>query len=155
MATPTLTVGGITFTFNDGDCKKVDEDIQSEMENATVGGKGPMGSTNYDYTGVIKLITITGFLTEAASTRVSGGYTITSILAQKQWLESLVNGQQTAVTFTSTYSTQSVLGTTGASAPYKGSFTSTKAFVQKAKFTEVEGKPSVLEFSLTLQVGNA
>lgn len=154
MAAPTLAVGGITFTFSEGDVDSVKSVIEGRAETSEISGTGPMGAQNYDYDGVTKTITVTGRLTLAASTRTSSG-TVTTILAQKQWLESVLNGAQNAITFTSTFETQSVSQASGATPPYQAAFVSTLAMKSRIDFTEVQGNPSMLSFTMILQVGNA
>jgi hypothetical protein len=154
MADVTLTVDGKTFTFNEGDVSKVNESITARPENTEVTKSGPMGSYNYDFEGCTKIITISGVLTEAASTRIPG-YLITTIYSQKQWLESLANGDQKPITFTSTYATQSILSAVSATPPFQGAFTSTKCMVDSMSFDENGGDPSKIKFSMSFRVGYA
>lgn len=153
MADVTLTIGSYTFTFNEGDVKKVTESIAGTADQQEIAGAGPMSAYVQDYDGVKKVIKVEGHLTVAASTRIPG-YTITTIFQQKQWLESVLNGSQTQITFTSTYATQSILSAGAATPPYLGSFTSTKAKKGFITFYENEGDPSRLQFDATLLVGN-
>lgn len=111
-----------------------------------------MASYNYDYNGSKKIIVIKGQLTAAASTRVSG-YTVTTILAQKQWLESLINGSQSAITLTDDFAGQSVYQSSGATPPYNASFTTTKAMVGIFECERQRGNPNMLPFTITLEVG--
>jgi len=154
MAAPTLTVNGITFTFNEGDVSNVKPSIETRSEVTEIAGTGPMGAQIYDYDGVTKTITLIGNLTEAATTRTSSG-TVKTILAQKQWLESLGQGSQNPITFTSTYDTQSVSQASGAASPYQAAFTGTICMVSKIDFDEVQGNPNKLSFTIILIVGIA
>lgn len=151
MADVTLTVNGLTFTFNEGDVQKVSCKITTFIDQQEVSSLGPANAYLYDYDGVTKTISISGVLTLAATTRIAG-YTITTIYSQKQWLESLANGQQTLITFTSTYDSQSVTDNTGI-APFQGGFTSTYVMVQDMSFDETAGDPSELPFNITFKVG--
>jgi hypothetical protein len=148
----TITSGGTTFTFNDGDVKKITSSIGSKAEQQEIASTGPLQTYLYDYDGCLKTITISGYLTPASSTRVSG-YSIDAIVEQKQWLESLVNGAQTTITFVSDFESLSVLGSTSPTAPYKGSFGYTTGMIQDMSFTQSEGDPNRLQFSITILVG--
>jgi len=153
MAVVTLTTNGITFTFNASDVVKVEETGATKPDNVEIATVGPMGTLNYDYEGVSKIIVVEGVLTEASTSRTSTG-TVTTIIAQKQWLESLGNGSQETILFTSTYGTQSVLQKSGAVSPYQAQFASTEVMLGAFKFTEMTGKPTQLQFSLTFVVGD-
>ena len=130
MTNVSFEVGGITFTFQDGDIDKCKSTIQSNIENSMVTGMGPMGAYNYDFDGCSKTIEISGNLTKATTDRTSSG-TCKTILEQKKWLESLVNGNQGNITFISNYESQSVDVSTGASSPNQSHFTDTTAKVEK------------------------
>ena len=152
MTDVTLTMNGITFTFNEGDVDKITSKIITNIDPINLAISGPMGTIVYDQEGASKNISITGKLTVATTTRISG-YTITTLLAQKQWLESLAGGNQTAITLTSNYETQSVLSNYGATAPFQGAFTSTTGKIASLEFTEEEANPDQLPFSITFEVG--
>lgn len=152
MADTSLTVNGITFVFNQSDIDNIQETIEARAETSEIGGDAPMGNYNYDYDGTLKTITISGALTTAPTTRVAG-YTITSILAQKQWLESMINGRQTDITLVDDFAGQSCLSYIGATAPYQASFTTTKCMNARVTFTRQRGNPNMLPFNITLQVG--
>lgn len=154
MGNTSLTVGSYTFVFNTSDIEKVDETIQSEHSNDAIASQGPMGAYNYDFAGTQKTVQISGVLTDSATTRVSG-YTVTTILAQKQWLESLINGQQDAITLVDDYASQSVLQKSGATPPYNAAFTSTQAMAAMIKFWRTRGEPNIMNFQITLNVGQA
>ena len=154
MAAPTLKVGGITFTFNEGDVSSVKSTIEPKPDPTEISATGPMGAQLYDFDGVLKKITLTGVLTLAATTRTSSG-TVTSILSQKQWLESLENGSQTAITFTSTFDTQSVSGISGAVSPNQGAFIATLCMVEGFTVEEKSGDPGRLPFTMILVVSDA
>lgn len=148
-----FTTKGITFTFQDSDVNKVVSSISTGIENTEITQSGPMGSYNYDFEGVKKTITLNGQLTEADTSRTSSG-TVTTILLQKQWLESLANGEQGNIEFDSTYESQSVLNAQSASSPLLASFTSTKVMVDSINFTENQGEVEQLQFQIVLLVGS-
>lgn len=152
MANITLTVNSVTFTFQDGDVDTCKSTIMSNIENSMITGMGPMGAYNYDYEGCSKTIDISGNLTPSTTNRTSTG-TCKTILAQKQFLESLVNGIQGVITFTSTYETYSIDITTGASNPNQAHLTPTKCKVQSMSFDEEGGNPLQLPFRFTVMVG--
>jgi len=154
MATVTLTTNGTTFTFAEGEVKKISSKINANTETQEISGTGPATAYTYDYQGAVKTITISGVLFETDTTRISG-YTITSILDQKQWLESIVSGTQNAITFTSNYETMSSLSATGAIAPFLSSADYTYVKVQDMSFDEFEGLVEELAFSITFIVGQA
>jgi hypothetical protein len=153
MTDISLTVNGITFVFQSSDVKKVVSDIVGSPTQTARSNAGPMTTDVFDYDGVSKVITVEGVLTEASTTRISG-YSVTTILAQKQWLESVLNGAQRVMEFESNYESQSVLSSTSATPPYLGSFTSTKLMSGRARFEEDVDTPLRLKFTLTLLVGN-
>jgi len=152
MTSVTLTVNSITFTFENGDVDTCKSNIQSNIESSLITGLGPMGAYIYDFEGCSKVIEISGNLTPATTTRTSSG-TIKTILEQKQWIESLINGIQGLITFTSNYETKSANTVTGAATPYQSAFTNTTCKVQSMSFDEKGGNPLQLPFRITLTVG--
>lgn len=154
MADTQLKIGGYTFTFTDSDVHSVKSDIISSKETIEISSSGPMSNRNYDYSGTKKTITIKGALTPAATTRIAG-YTITTILSQKQWLESAINGVQSEIELEHDTEGQSVLSTVSATAPFLASFTSTKAMFSTITFEKRSGEPNHLPFTLILNVGGS
>jgi len=152
MANMTLTVDGITFTFQNGDIDKCKSTIMSNIENSMVTGMGPMGAYNYDFEGCSKTIEISGNITPATTNRTSSG-TCMTILAQKQWLESLVNGNQGVITFVSNYESETVDISTGVVAPNQAHLTPTKCKISNMSFDEESGNPLQLPFRMSLMVG--
>ena len=152
MTNVTLTVDSVVFTFQDGDLDKCKATIMSNIENSMVTGMGPMGAYNYDFDGCSKTLDISGTITLATTDRTSTG-TCKTILAQKQWLESLINGNQGVVTFGSNYETQSVDTTTGAVSPNQSHFTNTTCKIESMSFDEEGGNPLQLPFRMQLLVG--
>jgi len=154
MAAPTLIAGGVTFTFNEGDVDAVETTIQADPQNTELAGTGPANSPGYDYGSVKKTIQIKGRLTQADTSRTSSG-TVTTIDNQKQWLESILNGVQVSIKFTSTYDEFSVLGQAGATPPYQSAFGDTYVFIKSMSFNEKEGRIADLPFTLVLEVASS
>lgn len=152
MTNVTLTVSNITFTFQDGDVDKCKATPASEIDNSMISGMGPMGAWNYDYDGCNKKITISGVLTASETDRTSTG-TCKTILAQKQWLESLINGQQSSLTIVTRYETESTETSAGGDSPNQGDFTATECMVENMSFEENSGNPHQLPFNMRLAVG--
>lgn len=152
MAT-SITANGLTFTFNEWDIDNVKSTIVSGAEQTETTISGPSGAYVIDTNGARKRIEINGKLTVATSTRLSGGYTITTILQQKQWLESLVNGNQYSITFVSAYESQSVSTRSASNLPYLSDFVTTKCIVEAMSFDDQSGLPNLLPFSIVLLVG--
>jgi len=152
MTDISFLINGVTFTFAEGEVLSIKSSYSPDTENVPLSKTGPMNAYNYDYNGVQKSITIKGVLFAASSTRVSG-YSIDTIIEQKQWLESLINGDQQAIKFTSNYESTSILTTTGATAPYQAAFTNTYVMIKSMNFTELEGKTDHIEFDISMVVG--
>jgi len=124
------------FTFQEGDADDVTEDISSNIENLPMPLAGPSETLLFDFEGVVKMITITGNLTDATSTRVSGQSVLT-IEEQKAYLQGLVNGLQSATSFTSTFNTSGVT-----------------VMVMSMNFVEKSGEPNWLRFTIKLVQGS-
>jgi hypothetical protein len=152
MTDISLTMNSKTFTFASGEVKRIASSISTGIENNTISASGPSASYTYDYEGVAKTISISGILFETGISRVSG-YSIDKIVEQKQWLESLANGAQGPITFTSNYESLSVLSVAGATAPYQASFTYTYVKIGSLTFEEIEGNVEELKFSIQMTVG--
>ena len=134
---------GVTFTFEEGEINTVSPELIADLDHSPMPISGPMGSMLFDISGVTKVILVSGQLIESSSTRTSTG-TTTTILQQKQWLESLMNGNQTRVTFTSNYELESY---------GSNEFKDTTVMVQRLNFTEESANPQQLMFSMNLLVG--
>lgn len=152
LTSVTLIANSIQFTFQDGDVKNVETTITSLADNQPITASGPLGAFNTDFSGAQKRIVLRGFLHAAVSTRVAG-YSVTSILGQKQWLESLINGQQYTIFFFSNYESSSVTGTSGAVLPQLGQYASTQCYIDSLFFRENEADPLRLEFNISFIVG--
>ncbi len=147
------TTDGRVFTFAEGEIKRVTSNIDANLENMPMPNLGPTSSYSFDYEGVTKTITVTGILFSTGTSRVAG-FSIDSIIEQKQWLESLVSGTQRILTFTSNYETLSVRSELDAVAPYQASFTQTKVKIMSLNFDEIEALTEELAFSMQLVVCN-
>jgi len=152
MANVTITdKNGNTFTFNDGDVERVSESITSEIDHSPMPMGGSMQAYGYDFNGVTKRITISGVLTAATTTRISG-YDIKTIKEQKQYLESLMCGNQTAMTFSSEYADESSNMESSTNLPYITTFTDTKVFIEKMDFNHEAETPLALPFEISMIV---
>lgn len=154
MADISFTVDGKTFTFQEGEVEKISSKITSNIEPEAIPSLGPLSAYFTDYNGPIKTITITGVLMDTTYTRVAG-YSVNTIIEQKQWLESMINGAQTSVTFTSNYETTTIISVLSATPPYLGGFGYTKGFIQDISFDETIGETGILNFSITLVVAGS
>ena len=154
MANATLTVNGITFTFDEGDIDTIESSIVTGVDALDMALSGPGGTYLYDFAGVTKTITIKGKISDAATTRTSSG-TISTMEQQKQWLESIANGNQAIILFTSTYDSQSILQSSGATSPFQGAFTLTRCMLKSLTITEVAGEMNTMPYTLVLVVGRA
>lgn len=104
MANPQITNGSVTFTFQDGDVDSVTVNKNGNLDENPIPASDSNNAFIIDFNGVIKTITVSGFITEAATSRTDVG-TTTSIEDQSAWLLDLVDGLQTGYTFSSTYQT--------------------------------------------------
>lgn len=152
MADISFTVDGTTFTFAEGEVKQIQSSIETDAQQERLSSSPAMSAQLFDFSGVLKTIRLSGVLFETTASRISG-YSINTIVEQKQWLESLLNGTQDSIEFSSNYESLTPLQKSGATAPYKSAFTSTKCIIANLNFSEIEGKTSELAFNITLYVG--
>jgi hypothetical protein len=143
MSAPTITVSGVIFTFNEGDCESVESSLASNLDYDSMPMSTPDGALLFDVNGVTKTITMRGNLSNSGSTRLSVG-TATTLNDQRKWLEQNLNGSQAGGTISSNY-TDTWNGT--------GWYASTIMF-STIRFTENEGNPMGLQFEITLLVGS-
>ena len=159
-----ITAGTVKFTFQASGLDKCESNIISNIETNEMPILGPMNNQLFDFNGPAKTITVMGQLTAALISRTTiGGVatttTIKTVLEQKKWLESLISGNQSPMTFTSNYESQSANAsqTPSTSDPYASSFTNTTVMVESLKFPEEEGvgegDNAYLPFTLSLKVG--
>lgn len=144
MTDVTIIKGAVTFTFENGEVDSVKSHISTQPDEMPMPGAAPMNTIQMDMGGAKKTVTISGALIESASTRTSTG-TVKTILEQKQWLEKIIDGQQSIVTFTSNYESSSVNGV--------NSLANTTALVKTVDFEEKTKDPNELPFTIILQVG--
>ncbi len=123
------------FVFNEGDVKSVTEDITANLESITIPTTAPSNTLLYDFDGSINTITLSGNLTDSTTTRVTGE-TVLTIEAQKAYLKSLINGMQTKRLFYSTYNASGIY-----------------VMVASVSFTEEQGNPNILNFTMKLIEG--
>jgi hypothetical protein len=140
---PIITSAGVSFTFNDGDVDEVRSVISSELDHEAM----PMMEANaallFDFSGVKKIISVNGVLTDTGENVLSSGSAIT-INEQREWLEKIINGNQSGITFQSTYTST-----------YNGSsFVNSKCMKSTITFNERAGLPNRLSFNITLFVGD-
>lgn len=133
-----------TFTFSQGEVTQVGTSVAPDIEISALPASGPSQAIGYDFSGVLKTISISGNLFETSSSRVDTS-SVTTILEQKQWLEKQLNGTQTPKGFTSNYDSETFDGS---------SFVPTIVFKGNFKVTETEGMPDSLPFTINLLVGS-
>ena len=140
---PTITSAGVTFTFNDGDADEIRSVISSELDHEAMPMMEADAALLFDFSGVKKIISVNGVLTDTGENTLSSGSAIT-IDEQRQWLEKIINGNQSGITFQSTYSST-----------YNGSsFVDSKCMKSTITFIEKAGVPNRLAFNITLFVGD-
>lgn len=154
MADTTFVVDGVTYTFDKGQVKSIRSEITVNLDNESLAISGPMQAMLFDFEGALKKITIDGVIIAATTTRTSLG-TTTTILSQKQWLESILNGNQSLITFSSTYEAKSVTTsrTPTSGDPKLATFANTKVMASIIEFTNEGGNPNALPFKIVLFVG--
>lgn len=155
MTDITITnASGVIFTFQDGDVDSVNSDIMSSVDTLPMPASAPADTIVFDLGGATKNITIRGQLHPATTTRTSTG-TVTAILQQKQWLEALVGGAQSAKLFTSNYEIYTCDGSAGWNeSPPAPATSTTKIVVRQITFSEETGNPNVLNYSLSMVVSS-
>lgn len=140
----TITNSGVTFTFSEGEIKSVRSRIGANLDSDSMPASGPLNAMLMDFNGVIKTITVSGKLFNNGDTHLSIGSAAT-INSQRQWLEKIINGLQTASTFDSNYSSS-----------WNGSsWVVSTILLGDIEFDEQEGLPLELPFTMTLIVGAA
>jgi len=152
MGDTQIKVGSYIFTFQPSDIDSVEEVIGADIQNIKIASSAPAQALNYDYNGTEKTIVITGRLHTADTTRVAG-YSVTTKIAQKQWLESLINGAQGDIELEDDYAGQTAYTKAGATPPYLTTFTSTFAKAGNIRFRRDNGKPNEIPFTISLFVG--
>jgi hypothetical protein len=143
----TITKSGVTFTFSDGDVERVNSDISAQLDIMPLPAGAPANTFLLDLGGATKTITVTGSLKVAATNRLSTGGPITSIADQKDWLEALINGAQSTVTFSSGYE-EKTMGS-GDVVPNQTAL----VMVSRMTFAENAGDPNQLPYTIILKAG--
>ena len=85
------------FTFQEGDVETLTIDKTANLDTNPMPGSDSDSTFVIDFNGVEKTLTISGRITEAASTRVAG-QSVTTINEQISWLQGLIAGNQTGHT---------------------------------------------------------
>lgn len=141
----TITKSGVTFTFNDGDVQDVNTQITADLEHEAMPMMTADAAFIFDFSGVKKIINISGSLTDNLDNNVLSVGSAVTINEQREWLESLIDGGQSGITFSSNYSST-----------YNGStFNDSNVLVANIRFAEQVNKHNELGFSITLFVGDA
>lgn len=147
MTSVTITTSSDVFTFSVAEIKDIVEEIVAQPDTIPMPGSAPADTIIIDLGGATKKITISGTIYNDGTDHLNVGTAVT-IISQKQWLEGLVDGAQSLVTFTSNYASKT---SDGGSTP--GSWPSTTVVISRLSFTENEGKPNEIDFRMTLDVG--
>lgn len=135
MADPTLVNGGVTFTFYPGSIKSLSVDKLAGLDVNALPISDSDETFINDFNGTLKTITITGTLTPETSSVISPG-SVTSVTDQINWIEALINGNQSSSTFTSL--TQSAI----------------KVYIQRFNYQEEQGYSDRVTYTLTLLEGD-
>jgi len=163
MTNITITKGSETFTFAEGMVDGISSTISTEIEQNVLPISGPMNNLGVDINGSIKIIVVSGNLSDQATT-VSNTQNIRSKKVMKLWLEALQDGNQAALTFTSNYEDYSVLGAgtyvvtdsvSSASITIPASFSATKVYSTNIAFDDEAGNPNLIPYTLTLWVAGS
>lgn len=134
MAITITNADGVVFTFQDGDIFNVESTVASSIEQYGLSGLDWTYAFLADFEGVRKIITLSGALTDASTSRTSSGSVLT-IAQQKAWLEALQTGQQTPQSFVSDFENETVM-------------------VGQFRTNNDCQKPNELNFTMTLNVGS-
>ena len=144
MVVTLTTSGAVVFTFGAGDLESVQSNVSTDLDFDSMPGSTADSAMLFDFNGVKKTIRISGQLSNNGANKLSSGSAIT-INEQRQWLEKTLNGFQTALQFSSNYSST-----------WNGvSWLQSVILFSSVTFTEQIGSPSGLPFEITLFVGNA
>ena len=136
---------GVIFTFLDDEIESVGvEEVASPEQVANLGG-GAADAYLSEIDGVLAVITITGTLLIASTTRTSSG-TTTTILQQKQWLSKQLNGAQVPRAFTSDYESEMY-------SALEEDFVPTKIVVGRFSRRQETGGMDEMPFTIQLLVG--
>ena len=156
----TISNGTETFTFPQGMIDKISSDNSTELDQNVMPSSGPMSNQGFDFSGVVKTISINGKLFDT-TTSVTDVNNIRSMKIMKYWLEALQNGFQSEPTIFSSnleeLSVESGFGTTemedsvsGTTVTLNAVFIVTKVY--KAKLTVDDEAGNVEEIPFTLEL---
>lgn len=138
-----ITSNGVVYTFNDGNVENIRNRIYTNLDFDAMPSTPPDASMLYDFSGVSKIITVSGTITDTGNNTISTGTAIT-INEQRQWIEKHLNGTQSGVEFDSNYSSV-----------FNGStFVTPRVLFSTIDFNEEVGNPNGLPFTMTLFVGD-
>ena len=141
----TFTIGSVVFTFNTGDVTRIQSSLSSSLDFDSMPQSPPSDSLLYDYSGVTKTIQLEGSLSNNGTNRLSSGSAVT-LDEQRQWIESLLNGDQgsTSIIFHSNYSST-----------FNGTvFIDSHCLIADVKWQEETGNPTGLPFTITFNIGD-
>jgi hypothetical protein len=132
MVEPSITIGSVTFTFQDGDMSEVNVNLQGNLDENPLPASNSSNTFVVDFNGVIKTINLSGRITPATTSRTSTGST-TTIAQQLAWLETnLVNGTQSGATFNSNFQTNK------------------NVYFRKLSYKEESGNPNFVECQIEM-----
>lgn len=154
---------GQIFTFPEEFIEQDDEKYDVGPSKLRTPASGPMANIGNDFQGVSKRIVVSGTFYRVEPNKPSvitgsGAPTIRDPILMKYWLESLADGTQTPVkwsSYLSEYSLQSGGGTTtidGKSIP--GQFTKTEGYIDGLGFGEKDN-PDRISFNFTIWVADS
>jgi hypothetical protein len=145
MAVTLTTLGGIVFTFGEGDIESIQCNIGTDLDFDSMPMMTADSAMLFDFNGVKKTIRASGQICNNGTDHISGVGSAVTIDEQRKALEAMLNGSQSGITFSSNYSST-----------YNGStFIPSTILVSNIVFTEQTGNPNNLPFEMTLFVGSA
>ena len=123
-----------SFVFQSGDVQRVKIVKSSQIDATPLPMSDSPDTILFDFDGVSGNVTLNGFITDATSTRVAGGSVLT-IAQQVAYLRGLINGNQSAIAFTSNYCSINVM-------------------ISKVDINEEAGNPNSVPFTIDLTEGD-
>jgi hypothetical protein len=152
---------GETFTFPAGMITSIKTNISPGVDQNQMPISGPQNNQGSDIDGVGKTITITGNFFDATSS-VTSSNVIRGKETMKLWFESIADGMQLPLRFSSHLNDKSVFGAgntlsfqdtvTGNYVNIPATFTDTYAYVVGFTYGEEEAHVEQIPFTLTLWV---
>jgi len=139
----TITKSGVTFTFSEGEINTISTNTSAMLDYDAMPMSTADNAMLFDFNGVTKTISVSGQLFDDGSNHLSSGSAVTRD-EQRQWLEKILDGNQTQLLFDSNHSST-----------WNGSsFGQSTCCIGSVNFTENSGDPNRLYFEIQLQVGN-